>query len=365
MHVIYCFLIFPYLPSQDTRQPISLKTLTKCISTVCKGYESIHTARTLDAMFILAFFRFLRCSELTITSGFNPNIHPTVSDLVTIDKETISFFIKQSKSDQAKRGHYIYIFNLQSPICPNQTLLAFSQIRKSQASSFADPLFTDDSNRPVTRFWFQKHLKCVLIKSGFPADNFSSHFFRIGAATTAAQNGQSSRSKHSDAGPHRLLSTAFDLTALRLKEPNKPLSKNPSKINSTPTRAHHTTSHNTFLHWQFTRHFLQTPFAYYLDNASTAFAPTGVAQLITHNLLLILNITASATTAPKGDAHFITYHCKRSDHSYRTHTLLLCTTNSAVTTPTGDVHLIIAHHCKRSDRSLGRCTPHYHALLQE
>ncbi|RXN09465.1 proline and serine-rich 1-like protein [Labeo rohita] len=37
--------------------------LTKCISTLHKGYHSIHAARTLDAMFILAFFGFLRCSE--------------------------------------------------------------------------------------------------------------------------------------------------------------------------------------------------------------------------------------------------------------------------------------------------------------
>ncbi len=71
----------------DTRQPITLKILTKCISTLCRGYHSTHTARTLNAMFILAFFGFLRCSELTITSSFNSNIHPTISDLAVLDDE--------------------------------------------------------------------------------------------------------------------------------------------------------------------------------------------------------------------------------------------------------------------------------------
>ncbi|XP_016320015.1 uncharacterized protein LOC107671620 [Sinocyclocheilus anshuiensis] len=175
----------------DTRQPITLKILTKCISTLRRGYHSIHTTRTLDAMFILAFFGFLRCSELTTTSTFNPNIHPTISDLAVLDDEAMSFFIKQRQTDQTKKGHFIYIFNLQSPILPYQALLAFLQLRKSQSKSLADPLFTDDSNRPVSRFWFQKHLKSVLLLSGFPADDFSSHSFRIGAATTAAQKGLS------------------------------------------------------------------------------------------------------------------------------------------------------------------------------
>ncbi len=175
----------------DSRQPITLKILTKCISTLRRGYHSVHTARTLDAMFILALFGFLRCSELAISSSFDPAIHPTISDLVVLDDETISYIIKQSKTDQTKKGHFIYIFNLQSPILPYQTLLAFLHLRKSQSKLPSDPLFTDVSNRPVTRFWFQKHLKAVLLLSGTPAENFSSHSFRIGAATTAAHKGLS------------------------------------------------------------------------------------------------------------------------------------------------------------------------------
>ncbi|XP_056121760.1 uncharacterized protein LOC130100357 [Rhinichthys klamathensis goyatoka] len=175
----------------DARQPITLDILTKCISTLRRGYHSTNTARTLDAMFILAFFGFLRCSELTITSNFNPKVHPTISDLSVLDNETISYFIKQSKTDQMKKGHFIYIFNLQSPIQPYQTLFAYSQFRNSQTKSPSDPLFTDDFNRPVTRFWFQKHLKSILLQANIPANNFSSHSFRIGAATTAAQKGLS------------------------------------------------------------------------------------------------------------------------------------------------------------------------------
>ncbi|XP_073768545.1 uncharacterized protein [Danio rerio] len=175
----------------DPRLPITLNILTKCIHTLRKGYQSINTARTLDTMFTLAFFGFLRCSEITTTSKFNPSIHPTISDLTVLDKETISFFVKQSKTDQIRKGHHIYIFDIPSPIHHFQTLLAFLQFRKLQDPNPRSPLFTDDYNRPVTRFWFQKHLKEILRLSGLSPDSFSSHSFRIGAATTAAHNGLS------------------------------------------------------------------------------------------------------------------------------------------------------------------------------
>ncbi|XP_039541789.1 mucin-5AC-like [Pimephales promelas] len=175
----------------DARQPITLDILTKCIQVLRSGYQPLSSARTLDAMFILAFFGFLRCSEIAITSKFDPKIHPTISDLSVIDGETISYLIKQSKTDQTKKGHFIYIFNLASQIQPYQSILAYLQWRSPQAKSPLEPLFLDESKKPVTRFWFQKHLKSVLQQSGIPAKNFSSHSFRIGAATSAAQKGLS------------------------------------------------------------------------------------------------------------------------------------------------------------------------------
>nr|XP_055029343.1 uncharacterized protein LOC129418600 [Misgurnus anguillicaudatus] len=175
--------------SPDPRLPITIEILSKCLATLRKGYSSVHTARTLDAMFVLAFFGFLRCSEFTVSATFDPNLHPTISDLAIIDDEAISFFIKHSKTDQMRKGHHVYIFKIQTPIQPYQVLKAYTSYRCHQIKSSSDPLFGDEFNRPVTRFWFQKHLKQVLLTSGFPPHEFSSHSFRIGAATTAAQNG--------------------------------------------------------------------------------------------------------------------------------------------------------------------------------
>ncbi|MGL4282979.1 MAG: hypothetical protein ACRCSI_04905, partial [Eubacterium aggregans] len=76
---------------------------------------------------------------------FNPNINLTVADLSVLDSETISYRIKQSKTDQAKKGHLIYIFNLSSPIQPYQSVFSYLQLRGSQANSPHKPLFIDDS----------------------------------------------------------------------------------------------------------------------------------------------------------------------------------------------------------------------------
>ncbi len=127
-------------------------------------------------MFLLAFFGFLRCSEIAITSKFNPKRHPTISDLSILDSETIAYFIKQSKTDQERKGNYIYIFNLPSPIQPYRALFSYFQLRNAQAKSALDPLFANDSNHPVTCFWFQKHLKLILTQSGLPGEFFFQPF---------------------------------------------------------------------------------------------------------------------------------------------------------------------------------------------
>ncbi len=171
----------------DSRLPITLDILTKCIHTLRTGYQTPSTACTLDTMFILVWV--LGCSELAISSKFDPATNPTISDLTILDSKTISFLINQSKTDQVKKGHFVYIFNLPSPIQPYQAVREYLRLRIFQAKSPLEPLFLDHAGKPTSRTWYQKHPKAVLLSAGISARNFSSHSFRIGAATSAAQKG--------------------------------------------------------------------------------------------------------------------------------------------------------------------------------
>ncbi|XP_058606787.1 uncharacterized protein LOC131524061 [Onychostoma macrolepis] len=112
-------------PGPDTRQPLTIDFLSICLTTLHSGSFSPNKIRTLDAIFNLAFFVFLRVSEFTTNSNFNPAIHPTFSDLQVVNHDIIRFNIKTSKTDQMKRGHSIFIFNLPTPIQPYQSIAPF------------------------------------------------------------------------------------------------------------------------------------------------------------------------------------------------------------------------------------------------
>ncbi len=124
----------------DSRLPITVDILTKGIHTLRTGYQTPSTARTLDTMFILGLW-VLRCSELVISSKFDPATNPTISDLTILDSEPISLFEQQSKTDQVKKGHFVYIFNLPSPLQPYQAVREYLRLRIFQARSPSNPYF--------------------------------------------------------------------------------------------------------------------------------------------------------------------------------------------------------------------------------
>ncbi len=69
-------------------------------------------------MFNLAFFGFLRVSEFTANSNFNPAIHPTFSDLQVVNQDMIRFNIKTSKTDQQNAASQFSFSICQPPSNP-------------------------------------------------------------------------------------------------------------------------------------------------------------------------------------------------------------------------------------------------------
>ena len=137
----------------------------------------------------LAFFGFLRSSEFTVPSlsAFSPAVHLTVADIAaeTFSQPTsLRVNIKASKTDPFRKGCFIFIGRGRNPICVVNAVLAFLHRRGCGLG----PLFIRENGQPLTRELLSTWLKRILGSAGVQC-NFSSHSFRIGAATAAAQAG--------------------------------------------------------------------------------------------------------------------------------------------------------------------------------
>ena len=137
----------------------------------------------------LAYFGFLRSAEFTCPSlkSFDPKVHLTVQDISVNSSDAptcLQVFIKASKTDPFRQGCHVYIGLGSSSLCAVQALLDYL----SRRGNGPGPLFLLDNGQPLSRQLVTDRLRAILQSAGV-AGNFSSHSFRIGAATTAAQVG--------------------------------------------------------------------------------------------------------------------------------------------------------------------------------
>lgn len=137
----------------------------------------------------LGYFGFLRAAEFTVPSlaCFSPSIHLTVLDIAVDAPSSPSCMrvkIKASKTDPFRKGSDIHIGLGRHPLCAVQAMMAYLL----QRGSSPGPLFRLRDGQPLSRGLLTKWLRQIMAAAGI-AGNFSSHSFRIGAATVAARNG--------------------------------------------------------------------------------------------------------------------------------------------------------------------------------
>ena len=134
----------------------------------------------------LGFFGFLRAGEFTVNSAFDPATHLTLQDL-QVDSMTnpscIRVSIKCSKTDPFRKGCVIYLGRGRS-ICPLVAIMAYLNLRGPAPG----PLFIHQNGLPLTCQQLSAFLSEIMSAAGIPG-TLSGHMFRIGAATSAAQQG--------------------------------------------------------------------------------------------------------------------------------------------------------------------------------
>ena len=129
------------------------------------------------------FFGFLRSSKYVSPSstGFSKH-HTLLYKDAKIKKRHIHVSIKASKTDPFREGETLLIAQTSHSICPVGALKRYL----SKVSHKFGPLFQFKNGTYLTRTKVTKTIKRALVKHGKSPEQYSSHSFRIGAASKAA-----------------------------------------------------------------------------------------------------------------------------------------------------------------------------------
>lgn len=142
----------------------------------------------LWSAFTLAFFAFLRSSEFTTptTTTTCPSSTLTRPDLSFNSEGHLILVIKASKTDPYRKGFRHLIAPSQHSVC---AVRAARNYLNAASPTSAGPLYRFRDGRFLTRAQVTSTLRSLLLKAGYPSSQYSSHSFRIGAATSAAEAG--------------------------------------------------------------------------------------------------------------------------------------------------------------------------------
>lgn len=164
--------------SPDSRRPVSVPLLTNILSILPSICFSAYEVLLFQLAFSWAFFGAFRISELV--SKNRRSICGILAQDVLIADSFVSIQLRSSKTDTLSKGKRVVLKGYGGPFCPVLLASSFSSCRPST------PVFlvhADSSN--LSRFQFLRVFRICLSRLGLPPTEFSTHSFRIGAATAA------------------------------------------------------------------------------------------------------------------------------------------------------------------------------------
>ena len=148
-----------------------------------------HDKIMLWAACCLGFFGFLRSGEFTCPSlaGFQSTML-TPADLrwdSCSNPSFISVHLRHSKTDTFGHGVLLYLGRTNTPLCPVAALSSYMALRGQSVG----PLFLFQDGSTLSRQRLVLEVRKALSCTTLDTSRFNGHSFRIGAATTASENG--------------------------------------------------------------------------------------------------------------------------------------------------------------------------------
>ena len=169
----------------STPRPLRLPITVPLLAIIAQALDSPTFDNVMFwAACCTAFFGFLRVSEFTCYGPYDPIMHLSRSDLSLDPAGFYRLYLKRSKTDPFALGCTIILGPSGRRICPVIALSRYITLRGTSPG----PLFILANGLPLSPSVVNTWLRSILSATGIPG-YYSSHSFRIGAATSAARAG--------------------------------------------------------------------------------------------------------------------------------------------------------------------------------
>jgi len=194
------------------RLPMTIAVMKLLKNSISEGEMNLERKLLIWAVATLAFHGGFRIHELLCKQecSFDPDFTLLTED-VQLSKSTgeqvpmLVVTLKCPKEDRTGRAVAVEVYQTGGQLCP---VRAFLKWQRKTTSQRGQPLFRDETGTPFTGAKLNKSLKERLMSYISYGGKFTSHSFRIGLASTLAQQGLSD-TEVAEAG--RWSSRAFEL----------------------------------------------------------------------------------------------------------------------------------------------------------
>ena len=172
-------------PSRAERLPITPPELRSLRQYIKANITSRDDQCMLWCASAFAFYGFLRVSEYTNPKQrlHDKNSRTLTCQDISSSSDHVLIRLKKSKTDQYQQGATVTISRNDTHLCPVRAYFKYSAVRGSAHG----PFFRFANNTWLTPQAFNKFIRHALPCE--PSGTYSSHSFRIGAASTAAAQG--------------------------------------------------------------------------------------------------------------------------------------------------------------------------------
>lgn len=167
--------------TQDSRLPISPHILAKLVHASRYTVSSLFSRLCFQAMCTLAFHAMLRIGEMTVS-------HNNLTlDCMQLENDALTIQFRHYKHSKGVPSYHVVKAQPSSQTCPVRHMQQYLQARGKRPG----PLFITEAGEGVSRKLFCSDLNVALTFSGYHDKRYTSHSFRIGAASFMASQGAS------------------------------------------------------------------------------------------------------------------------------------------------------------------------------